>query len=388
MSISAGRLDRVFAKLEATYGADAGLAAADFIRTTGGSITHEPFGYVDNPERTAGDDMSAPLRRRSVTSATLSALIRGAPNGHDAPELDALWQSLFGAPPVEVDAVGDTTAQANEDRILGVVSGGQNGDGLLYPVIGKTGGATATVAVPGTAEYASRNYHLARAVQSLTVRTQPASAGATAGIGPGTPGAPAQEATGWCVGEAAITIDGTGEASVNFSGPARNATQGAALTAIDIDSAPAAGSYPKGIDAKLWFSDLSQSSPTWAEVAAGFRTMSVNITNGFVARNDESGSAFARSVYRPNQRAVAVEISTYAEQNNALWAAIAAAQAVSPQTAMVVSWGNVTGGRAMLYLPFVNFNLPPPDGADDAQGYQFTGRGSGDGQEAVALCLG
>ena len=392
MSIGAGSRQKTFIALEASYGATATLQAANYVRAKGGNITHAPFGYVESPERVGGDDVVDSFRRRSATSGTLTTLIRGAPNGHDAPDNDALWRGAFGRAPVEVDAEADTTSGDGLGRVLGVVSGGAQGTGLLYPVIGKAGTATPTITVPGDIEYNSRNYHLAATLPSLTMRTEPTDAGSSAGTGPGTPGPPPQLASGWTVSEAALTIRGTEEAECAFSGPARTAAQGSEVTPATLEPPPATGEedlVPQGIDdAKLWISDLSQSSPTWTEVTAGLRSMSITLANNLAARNDESGSALARSVYRTSRRTISVELMCYAEQQNELWSAIHAARATGPYTAVVFSWGTKEGARAMVYLPRVRFGLPSPDAAEDAQGFTFAGMAMGTGQDAFTLCLG
>ena len=400
MAISSGARTRIFVKEQTAYETAEALAAADYVRTTGGGVTIQPFGYTESPERTPGDDLQDSIRTERIQcSVSLGCLMRGAPNGTGAPDQDPMLKSVFGADPIIVDAVGDTTDSGNAGKVVGVVSSGAGGDGLIYPVVAKVGGATTTVAVPGSAAYATRNYNLGRDVNVVTVREQPTDAGSVQSATPARlSGAPAKVASAWAVSTAAIAIDGTGAATVQYDGPARTALQGDQAGAdIDVTAPARAALVPKGVSAKVWFQDASTppgQPAAWTELATGFRTMTVTIDNQLMVINDESGSNLARGVYRTSRRMVTVEMTTYAEEQQGLWDAIHDAQATGPYTALIVTAGTVEGGRYCLFMPRVRFNLPNADGAEEAQGWTFTGRAhaAADGAQgvdsSVALMLG
>ena len=384
MPIPSGRLTRVFGKKESVYGAPPALDVGDYILTTGGGgIVHDPFSYGPSSERTPSNSLMDSIRGRSTTSIALSGVVRGDPTTGN-PYLDPLWEGLFGAAPIDVDAVADTTDAANVGRAMGVADEDAENKGLLLPVIGKTGGATATVAVAGTAAYASRCYNLARQdapIPSVTIREQ-LSGGA----------APSKIAYGWGVDTATIRVSGTGAAMVDFSGPAANADLGAAAGADIALPTTFENEHliPLGMTGGAWISNLAVSSPVWTALTRRFRSVNVTITNNYRLVNDEAGSSFARDLYRGDDRAVSVELLAYAETVHELWATLQAHIDVGPYVSLVVSWGNVAGSRACLYLPKVRFTLPPVSGDADMIPFDFQGvaHGTGRGDDEVALLLG
>ena len=385
MAISSGRLTRVYAKKETVYGAPPALAVGDYVLTTGGSgSTHDPFSYSPSPERTPSNSLMDSIRGRSTTSVALSGVVRGSPAG-GAPSLDAFWEGLFGATPIDVDAVADTTDAANVGRVMGVVDADADGNGLLVPVIGATGGAAATVAVAGTPAYASRNYNLARQdapIPSLTVREQ-MSGGAGA--------APSKITYGWCVDTATIRIDGTGAATVDFSGPAADADLGAAAGAdVPLPDTFEEALIPLGITANAWFYNHSAAAPAWSPLARRFRSVSVTITNNYRLVNDVAGISTADDLYRGDDRAVSVELMAHAETAHAMWAALQAAIGSGPYFGLIVSWGTVAGSRACLHLPRVRFTPPPVASDAEMIPFNFAGvaHGTGAGDNEIALLLG
>ena len=393
MAISSPDRGAIFVAPEATYGVAPTLTSDHYVLTGGGGVTDAPYNFRVLPERSPGDDQRGSVPGRSSTSCSLTALIRGAPNGHDAPDLDDVLAALFGADAVEVAAVADTTSGGGLGKVLGVVDGarGEAGKGLLKPVIGAAGGATATVDLAGTPSYGSRNYNFGGPLRSLTMRDQPSEGGSVADAGLPAGGAPARVATGWVPSALTITLDSTTEATAAFEGPARGATQGAAAGAdIAVPALPGEEALPQSSDeGTLWYQDLSQSSPAWVEMSAGIRSGSIVINNNIALRNDESGSTLAAGAYRGARRSVEVRIGTYAEEGNGLWQAIRTGN--GPYFAVIYSWGTVEGARACVYLPRVRFGLPNAEGGDQALGWNFSGMafaGSGALNDSVALLLG
>ena len=395
MAISAGTRSQVFVRTEASFGnlgQGVSMGAANFVRTlpTGG-ITHNPFNFVASPERTQGNDRLESFRRRSTTTAAFSTLMRGAPGGDGAPDNDPMWRSLFGTTtPISISA--DPQNAAANDKIIGAVGTGN----LLYPFIGQDGAAATnimgTTITGGSPTFKSRNYNLSGELISLAVREQPAEPNqTTTATGPGTAGAPNRQASGWQIGEGRITLDGTTEGQVSFTGPARDAEIGIA-TNIDVGGLAVTALVPKGLSAKLYFLDLSKAvgSRVWAEMSSGFRSFNLTINNNIRARNDESGSPLSKGNYRGDQRDVMLEMTTYAEEGNELWDAINSTS-TGPYTSIVCTWGVEEGGRCCLYLPNVRFNLPSADGDPAAMGWTFTGTGMAGplgGDSSVALLMG
>lgn len=390
MAISSGRLVRVFASREASYGTAEALAVGDYVETTECQVSNDPFNLEVSPEKTTGQDVYESLQRRPTSSVRLSALMHGAAGGDTPPELAELLEAAMGAEGVAVDAAADVTGSTHAGTVLFVADGS---DGYLRPQLG--GESAPLVALAGSAVYETINYPLGDRLDGVTLRYQPPAGGPGAGTGQGTGGAPSQLVTGWNPSTLTLAIDGTAETVATFDGPAARTREGTQAGA-DISAEPAhpALQPPTGLKAKVWF--RVGDTGAFTELPHPFRTVSVTQTAPKMLRNTEAGSAYARGIYINGQRETMVELATWAETGNALYAAIKAGKDADPSEApyvgLAIAVGSRQGQRFGVYLPRIRFTLP--SGADGAEGIAWTlsGRAHGvparGGNSSLALGVG
>lgn len=381
MGVSSALFDRCYAKQEATYGTLATLTAANFVRHISLSVNNMPFGeFATSEERVEGQDPFEAFQRRSVTAVSLSAYLRGAPSGSTKPYLDPVLVNAFGAEPLVVNAASGLVSAENAGRIVGIAGAT---DKMLRPVkVSASGAPTPEIALSGAAIYKSVSYNFGPLLKSCTIRRQPKEFGEGNGVGPGTPGAPPQLAVGWVVDSFSFALDGTGEAMAQFSGPAQRAYEGVANVDAGgagptIAGAPNAPHVnpPQGMICKLWMKNLDAQTPTWVEVPHPFRSLGIEMTLPKGLRNDEAGTAYATGAYINGQRSGMFSLRTYAERNNAFWAAIQAGKVsgIAPHFAIFVTTGNVEGGRCAWYMPRVRLDLPSPSDEVEGESFDFSG---------------
>ena len=389
MAITSGLLARVYGKRESVYGTAETLAAADYLDVTECQVSNDPFGFEPSPEKTPGQDVYDSFQRRPTSSVRMSAVARGAPSGTTAPDIAPVLEAAMGAAGITVASAGPVTGATNTGKVL-FVAGAT--DGKFRPQVG--GSAAPLIPLSGAPVYKSVNYPLGDRLDGVTVRYQPTGGGAGAGTGQGTLPAPPQLVTGWSPNVTTIVIDGTAEPMWTFEGPAAR-TMEAAQAGANIADAPAGRTVQpaNGMGLDCWF---KAGSGNWTKMEHPFRTLTITQTAAKALRNDEAGSAYARGVYIAGQRETTVELVTWAEAGNPLYAAIQAGKAASPSIApyvgLFVAVGSVEGARLGVYMPRIRFTLP--SGQDEADGiaWTLTGRAYAaslaDGNSSLAIGLG
>ena len=375
MAISSGKNVAVFVRNESAYGVPETLATADFIRLTTAQVTNSQLAPIPSPEKTPGRDKHEVFRGRPTTSMTLNALLRGAPTGVTPPPLGRLVENAMGEDPAVVDAASDVTG-GDADDIFFFIDGGTGGDNMLRPRLGGAGETQPAVPAAGaTPGYKSVVYRLGSKRKSSTLRYQPLEAAATP------PGAPAQLVTGWTVDGLTINVDGTGSpATFEFSGPAartyhgdEDRASGGAGDNVDPPNTVVEDQPLSGLVAKAWFRRHGQSGAFTALPA--FRSMTVTLANAIQLRMDEVGSEYSTGVIFIDNRMTTLELSAWAEEDNALWSDIRDGLAAGAPRgySLFVALGNTEGRRFAFYCPKWWPDLPSGDDADAGISWTITG---------------
>ena len=382
MAISSGKNVAVFAANEATYGAPAALAAANFLRVTTVGVTNSQLAAIPSPEKTPGRDKHEVFRGRPTSSLAVSALLRGAPGGTTRPRLDPLIENALGADAVVVNGASVVTGSGNAGRAL-FVAGAT--DGMFRPQRG--GQASPLIPLSGAAVYESVSYGLGRERKSTTLRYQPLESGDTP------PGAPAQLVAGWSVNTLTLNIDGSGSpATLDFDGAAARTyhrggagagngpAQGGAGPNVTPPTDVSDDQPLSGLIAKVWFQrhnpdQAPEARGAWTELTTAFRTLTVTLNNAITLRMDEAGSQYSRGVIFGDNRMTTLEMSVWAEAANPLWADIREGMnANDPRGySIFVALGNVEGSRVGFYAPNWKPDLPSGDDADAGIAWTLTG---------------
>lgn len=385
MAVSSKQNVAHFAALEASFGVPAALAADDYLRVMAASVSNSPLAAIPSEEGTPGRDRVEVFSGRPKSSLTMTTLFRGAPSTASPPVHGRLIESALGGDPIAVAAAGDVTGAA-AGRVL-FVAGAT--DGMLRPQLG--GAAQPLIATAGAAVYRAVAYPLAADHKSLTVRRQPLEAGAQ--------GAPAQLVGGWKINQLTLAFDASGSpGTLEFSGPAARTWHGAgavadggAGAAVAIPAAVSDDQPLSGIPAKMWF--RRRGAAAFMEMSPAFRTLNLTIDNHQVLRDDEAGSLYGTGVIDEDNRTATLTLTTYAEEEQALYADIREGMAAGTprEYSLFFALGAVEGSRAGLYVARWKPDLP--SGSDEARiAWSFSGLCLADtysaGDSSLALGLG
>ena len=175
-----------------------------------------------------------------------------------------------------------------------------------------------------------------------------------------------REMNGIGIDRLSLVFDGTEEARVTASGPAK-----AQVTAAQAEPAAfttVGGNPPTGMVGELYLD----------ATLALHKTLSIEVTNGLRVRHEEAGAAAPTEVYRAGRREISVSLETYAETEADLYDLAEAGTNV----ALFRQNGRTEGNIVAVYAPRVEFKVPETGDEDEAVNWPFTGMAleSADGQ--------
>jgi hypothetical protein len=365
MSLSIGRKGRVFIKKEVSYGVDPTLAAADAVRHVNIQMQFDPKARVDSPEKKRSPGVAYQFDRRVVANLTaFEGILRPSGTLNTVPELDPVLEALFGS---ETNVVLSTT----------ITTGATT---TVLPLTSVTGLAVggAVAATIGTKKYV-------RVITDIT--------GSDVTVAPALPSAPADGAAvksclvykltsdlaislfvahyldgfgrnldGVGIDQATITLDGTEEARISCSGPARWQR-----STDDTDPAFAAepgsftyvgGNPPTGMQGELRVGDT----------AYLHKSLELTIANALAVRNEEAGNeGLATEVYRNGRRAINGTLEAFVETPGTLYAPAKAGTTVS----LFRQNGWTEGNILALYMPRAYVKPASQDDGDEAVTWSF-----------------
>jgi len=176
-----------------------------------------------------------------------------------------------------------------------------------------------------------------------------------------------REQNGIGIDRLSLIFDGTEEARIAASGPAKTQLSGT-TQAEPASFTTVGGNPPTGMVGELYLD----------AVLALHKTLSVELTNNLVARHIEAGTSAPSEMYRGGRREIAVSLETFAETEADLYDL---AEAGTP-VALFRQNGRTEGNIVAVYAPRVEFQVPETSDDDEAVNWPFSGVAleSADGQ--------
>jgi hypothetical protein len=366
MSLNIGRKGKVFLKKEAAFGTEEVLAATNFLRHLSVNFSFDPFQRVVSAERKTSPGAVNLFDRRQVAGlSSLQALLRPSGVLNTVPEVDPILECAFGtkrnvvlSTTIAAAGLGTTVADT-----LTSAAGLAVGDALVFTRSGVkyvrflttvntgTGVITWAPALPtpmadGETVKSAITYKLSTDLAlSLTV------AHYLSGF--------KRELTGAAIDSLKLDFDGTEEARLDASGPAKEQRTGTAQ-AEPASATQVGGNPPTGMVGELYIGNT----------AYLHRKLGVDLKNGLAMRNVEAGSNVASEVYRANRRETMVSLEAFAETEATLYDLCEAGTYAS----LFRQNGRTEGNIVAVYCPIVNWQVPETTNEEDATNWNFTGR--------------
>jgi hypothetical protein len=384
MSLSIGRKGRVFAKKEAAYGVDPTLAAGNAVRHVNIGMSYDPYNRADSPEKKRSPGVSYQFDRRTEAGlSTFEGILRPSGTLNTLPEIDPFLEALFGAKRnVTLSTTVDDAAATTTSAILASVTGLQVGDAILITI--------------GTKKYV----RIVTAIDTLEVTWAPALPSAPVDTAP-VKAALAYKLTsdlaislfvahyldgfgrnldGVGIDQGTITLEGTEEARLSVSGPARKQR-----STGDSDFAAEPGSFtyvggnpPTGMQGELRVGDT----------AYLHKKLEVTIANALALRNEEAGNeGLATEVYRNGRRAINLSLEAFVETPGTLYNLSKA----GTETSIFRQNGWTEGNIIALYMPRAYVKPAEQDDPDEAATWTFSGQAletADDENDELTLVLG
>lgn len=368
MALSIGRKGRVFAKKEVSYGTTPTLAAGNAVRHVNIGMAYDPYNRQDSPEKKRSPGVSYQFDRRTEASlGAFEGILRPSGTLNVVPEIDPFLEALFGAKTnvvlsTTVAGVGTaTTTTAALTSVTGLAIGG------------------ALIFVIGTKRYA-------RVITGL--------AGSTVTFAPALPSAPADGSavksalcykltsdlaislwiahyldnfgrilSGVGVDQGTLSFEGTEEARLSCSGPARTqlSTGDAGFEAEPGSFTYLGGNPPTGMQGELRIGNA----------AYLHKSLEVTIANALAVRNEEAGNdGLATEVYRNGRRAVNLSLEAFVETPGTLYNLSKA----GTETSVFRQNGWTEGNILAVYMPRCYVKPADQDDPDEAATWSFSGQ--------------
>ena len=361
------RQGRVYAKLEAAYGVQETLAAANAIRHQSIDLPADKFNRETLMEKQTGAGQIAANRvdRRESAGFSLEAVLRAGGVVNTAPELDPFLQAAFGQTTSVVLATtvasGGTTTGATltsagglavGDPVLITCPDGKKRARFLTSVAGAVVAWTpALPAAPsnGAAVKGARRYHQTTTnTKSLTIAHYLVKSDLTAGL--------ERQVIGAGVDKFTLSLDANAEPTASFSGDAKTFTDAQTKPGgfTTIGAAP-----PSGIVGEAM---VGSTALLWLKAK-------IDIENGLWLRRDEAGVALASEMFRAKRRSVGLSLSTHVEDRSLLYdpGIAGTSQAVFFQIGFTE--GNIIAVR----IPLFEVKVPKTSDGDEVADWDFSG---------------
>jgi hypothetical protein len=364
--LNIGRKGRVFAKLEAVYGTNPTIAAANAVRHVNIGITFDPYQRETSPEK---KESPGPVnrfdRRVAANLSPFEALIRPSGTINTVPEIDPFLEAAFGAKTnvvlaTTINDAAATTTSATLTSVVGLAKGGA----LLF-VIGTKKYARYIAGVAGSVVTWAPALPSApangSAVKSALIYKLSTDNAKSIYIGHYLDGF-ARNLSGVGIADFTLNFAGTEEARFTGSGPGRTqvSTGDAGIAAEPGTFTEVGGNPPTGMAGELRIGDI----------AYLHKSLSLQCSTGVVTRNEEAGNdGLATEVYRAGRRETTVTLECYVETPGTLYdfAKVGTNKSLFRQN------GWTEGNILALYAPRVEFKPATTDDPDEATSWSFEG---------------
>lgn len=377
-----GRVGRVYAKRESTYGTAATLAAGDAIRSLMTSLNENTRNRVNSPERHTHPSQVYRFTRKQTADGRLRGIFYPSGTLNTVPDHDPLLENAFGAftnvtlsttvsatpaPTSTVFTVASAAGLVIGDAILINVTTGSPATGRVVRVITAIAGAALTVdpalpQAPASTDTVKGclTYKLATALpQALTLAKYLTSV--------------SYQLEGWVTDEIEFTFDANEEVMYEVSGPAKNRTRPAQT---DPTTATTAGTTPpSGLTATLR-----------ADAAAEeFLKVVVRINNNMALDDHPAGITSAQNYYRRNKREVTFEVTVLSSDDLTL---LTNAEATTDHV-LLAQTGQTEGSIIGIYAPVVEFDVPEDPDDEETMEHVFRGtcKGTTTGNDELRLIV-
>lgn len=363
-----GREGRIYTKLEAAYGTQQTLAAADVLRTIPGvDLSFDPFMRVPSPEKQSTPDDVNLFDRKKSASWSLPFLLRPSGTLNTLPECTPVLESAFGSKTnvtlsttvaSGATTTGATVASAGALAKWDVVSIEVTATGLRYlRILTNVSGAALTWA-PALPSAPSVGDDV---LGGITFKP---TTGNALGLTIGHFGTNKDRASiGSGCETLALSAPENSEVTCTASGPAKQVLTSSTTPALQADPATitlVGGNPPTTNAGELRVGDT----------AFLIRSFEVNIANALTLRNQELGVNGATEIYRSGRRQVTFNFSAFAETPATAYVPAEAGTYV----AIFALVGDTQGNRIGLYLPRVELKVPAFDDPDTETSWNFSGR--------------
>jgi hypothetical protein len=356
-----GRLGKVYAKAESTYGTAPTFSATNALRHLN-IKTHASLNRSDSLEKRGTPGLRDRFSRHIDGSVDLEAYLQPSGTIQTAPEAAAILKNAFGT---EVIGAGSTTIASSPtttgatltagtgfvvgEMISISIASGPNA-GVYARKLTALAGAAATwaPALPGAPSVADTvksmcSYQLANELPSgLTIAHYLPNL--------------TVEMHGWVINKLTVQFDGNDEAKFRAQGPAKERLRPAQSVP---GSFTTVGSPVTGIIGTLLFNGTAY------QVTKG----QFDIENMEALMNDIFGTDRSQGFYRNGRRKVSFSLEAYVSDDTSV---IAQAETASDNT-LFVQVGTTEGKVIGIYCPRVEFDVPDTPDGDGAIKWSFTG---------------
>jgi hypothetical protein len=367
MSLSIARKGRFFIAEHAAYGDTPSVLAADAVRHVNVEMTYDPYNRQDSPEKKRSPGVAYQFDRRTEAGlGTLEAIMRPSGTINTLPEADFVYKGLFGSVSnVVLSTTINDAAASTTDADLTAVTGLVVGGAIALTVAGKkyvrviTAIATNNVTWAPALPSAPANGSTVKSCIVYKLTTDLALSYVLChyldGFGRNLDGVGFNQGT--------LTLEGTEEARISVSGPARKqrSTGDADFIAEPGSATYVGGNPPTGMQGELRIGDT----------AYLHKSLEVTIDNALNLRNEEAGTeGLATEIYRAGRRRIDLTLEAFVETPATLYDL-----AKAGSTASIFRQNGFTEGNIIaLYMPKAYVKPAAQDDPDEAATWTFTGQ--------------
>lgn len=371
MTIQIGRLEQLYAKIEATYAAQPTFTATDAFRHLDAELGINIRNRTNAPDRLLTPDQ----RRRTTHKTTASWDLKNAlmwPSGTlgTAPEHSlflehGLGTKTLGTATTTVSAspspttTGFTVASPTGIAVGTMIAVNLAGVGIEVRMV--TGLSTAAVTVNQAFSAAPTSGDTVKTGVQYTPASNLASSFALGSYITTNGTLFSRQLNGCVVEKLGFQFDANSEPMFSASGPACDQTRPAQAQPGGFTTVGTG--IPTGLTGALRVS----------AAAYPFLKAGINIQNSMKVRNAEYGLAKANGFYRSGRRSVDVSIDAYVEDPAVLYA-LGESSVTAP---ILIQTGNTSGQIIAVYMPAVEFEIPTTPSGDGELTWSFKGTALG-----------
>lgn len=384
MAIDQGRTELLWAKLEAAYGTEQALVAANGIRYISMGRSHQPKNRVDSPEKNASPGRFRRFDRKPSTSGTgLNFNVQPSGTLNTLSEQDPFFEAAFGTKTNRTVATTVASSPTTSGCTVAAVGTLAVGDAVFLEVTGQplvnyirvltsvagnvltwapTLAAAQTVGddVKGTITY---KLSTALALSITALRALPSGK--------------KEELTGWGMDTMNLAFDANNEIQATFGGPAKTL-----LTTATAQAAPGSSTF---VGTQHPPSGITDGYTMIGNAVYLMKSMSIDLANSLNPRNSEYGVLLPTEMNRNGIRTIDMSLDAFSETEATLKDLSEAGTLVS----VLNQTGKTQGNIVAVYMPKVDFAYPDQDDPPGERTWTFPGAAmesaQGDNKELVLV---